>query len=151
MFRGLGHFPSFGGYLSGHSFWRTVAYGTAGSMSRAFGAMTGIRARNARFERQLSLKMSLMRHGILPYPGETKATQEPRRKLALAAVRASVPAATVPPETTWRPTPKQQVDPNRPKDVIPARSVCAPVKQSYPAAVSKTGGLRGSSATRWRR
>ncbi len=148
-FRTFNSFPSFGGYLSGFSFSKAVAYGLASGLGRACAGAAEIKARMERTERKIQIKMNLMRYGILPYPGEKKATQVPRRVAAMTAIRESVPAATVPPDVTWKPIPKPPAPEIRP--VIPARSVCAPVKQSYPAAVSKTGGLRGSTATRWRR
>lgn len=153
-FRSLNHLPTFSGYLSGLSFSKTAAYGLASGLGRALSSPERIRATGERIARRFQLRLSLMRHGILPYPGETKVTQVPRREAAVTAIRVSVPAApapTVPPETTWRPAPKPiQIAP-RVKQVIPARSVCANPYQARPAAVSNTGGLRGSLATRRRR
>ncbi len=150
-YRTFNSFPSFGGYLSGFSFSKAVGYGLAAGLGRACAGVAEIKARLARTERRIEIKMNLMRYGILPYPGEKKATQVPRRQAAMAAIRESVPAPTVPPEATWRPSPQPVKVAPKVQEVIPARSVCAPVKQKWPAAVSETGGLRGSTATRWRR
>ncbi len=56
-FRTFGNMPSFGGYLSGHSFWKTAAYAVASDMGRAIDSPKQIRASIDRFEEQLNIKI----------------------------------------------------------------------------------------------
>lgn len=131
-FRTLWGFPSGSGYLSGFSFWRTCAYSLAYSMGRAINSPKQAHAANQRFEQQLGIKMKLMEAGILPYPGERKAAIAPRRA-AYAAQFQSAPLPTRPSEITWRPKRK-----------------AANFSASRPAMIKPSGGLRGSTATKWR-
>lgn len=130
-FRYLWSTPTFGAYVEGHSFWRTCAYGLAFDMGRGITRPAEVRARTAAVEQDLGIKMNLMKAGILPYPGERKAAAAPRREAYVARVKHSVTVPVVcaePLEKEWRPK-----------------------VWSGPAAVKSNGGVRGSSATRWRR
>lgn len=87
--------------------------------------------------RQQEIKSNLVAAGILPRPGQKKSYN------SLRTHSTAKPCPTVPPD----------VDPKwvgKPRVVIQPRPVCAS-RQPQPAAVSNTGGLRGSLATRGRR
>lgn len=122
-FRALFHLPSFGSYLNGFSFKKTLAYAVADDLDRELHGP----ARRAEYWRKkaeaVQIRYNLMLHGILPWPGSKKAT----------------PKAV----STYQP--------GQPREVIEPRSVCAPAWQPYPAARKENGGLRGSKATRWKR
>ena len=134
-FRYLWSTPTFGAYLEGHSFWRTCAYGLASDMGRGITRPAEVRARTAAVEQDLGIKMNLMKAGILPYPGERKAATAPRRAAYVERVKHSVAIPAVP---TICAAPLE-------KEWCPAKA------WSGPAAVKPNGGVRGSTATRWRR
>lgn len=133
-FRTLWNCPSFGGYLAGHSFWRTCAYGLAADMGRSINDPKQVRAEDERVCRNLEIKMNLINAGILPGPGETKSSAAPRRAAYVAAVCKSLPTPTVPPDMAWR----------------PKRKPAARFSASRPPMIKPSGGLRGSTATKWR-
>lgn len=130
-FRALWGSPSFTGYLEGHSFWRTVAYSAAAGMGRDINAAKAIRAESDRVCRDLEIKTNLIKAGILSSPLVKRATPHVTRHVA-PHVKLT---PTRPPDTTWRPT---------------KRHIMKQPLMSRPAAVKPSGGLRGSTATKWR-
>ncbi len=140
--------PSFGGYLSGHKLWKTVAYGAAALMGRDLGRPAEIRAEGERVQRQLGYKAALMKAGIIPCPFAAT----PKVKLRVVEPKQTVTApVAIEPEPYFEPEPPRPPDPEKPRQVLPHRSVCVSAWQGRSPAVSRTGGLRGSSATRRRR
>lgn len=106
----------------------------------AYAAVMPRRPKGFKWARQQEIKANLVQAGFLPRPGQKK-SYAALSKLYQPTAR-SIP--TVPPD----------VDPKwvgKPRIVIPPRPVCASRYQPQPAAVSNTGGLRGSLATRGRR
>lgn len=126
MFHGLFSTPSFSGYLEGHTLTKAIAYGVAADFGNELSQVERNRKYAAKYERNLVLRRNLMLAGILP-------GLKPEPKIP-TATRLHLP----------REAPK-------PKRVITPHSPVVSKYQSYSPAVSSTGGLRGSKATRRRR
>ncbi len=130
---------------------KTIAYGAAADLGRGLRWMTRVKDYVAAYERRTGYEQALLAHGIVP----DRIARELGRPIAKHVTKTTTPVsrpASQPPPLRIEPKARPRPAPDRsPKQVIPRYSVVADPRQSRPAAVKSCKGLRGSTATKWRR
>lgn len=138
--RSFGSLPSFSGFLNGFSMAKTIAYGVAADWGRSLSEGQRNRDKVAAYARQSGIEQALIAHGILP----VRLMRELGRKTQWLVPPTHQPVSQA---THYRPAAKA-VLPSLPR-IKQSRNV-EPTWRPHPAATKASGGLRGSTATRWR-